>query len=153
MAEAYRPDTPSPAGVNFHFLSWVFIYLPVSLTGTDIADLLTFFMSAYKFYGSDSRTLKFWQAKANFPTFTVLQSTKPSLLVSRFSISLDTRFWSKYDNQYLNSYHIWSRTFVSSMSTTLDLESIPAENKQINKEVNKCKQNLGISSQKPLAAS
>ena len=29
-------------------------YLPVGLQGAEAADLLTFFMSAYRFYGSDA---------------------------------------------------------------------------------------------------
>ena len=35
-------------------------YLPVGLTGTEVADLF-FFMSACKFYGSDAQSLQIWQ--------------------------------------------------------------------------------------------
>ena len=35
--------------------------LPVGLTGTEVADLLTFFMSACKYYGSDGQTLQLRQ--------------------------------------------------------------------------------------------
>ena len=35
--------------------------LPVGLTGTEVAALLTFFMSACKYHGSDGQTLQLWQ--------------------------------------------------------------------------------------------
>ena len=33
------------------------MYLPVDFTGTEVEDLLTFFISAYRFYSVDAQTL------------------------------------------------------------------------------------------------